>query len=236
MKVIRCLKCNAKSSFTGLSPGTVVYCTTCHAPLASFAAGREVEGTPACTYCTEVISFGEVRVICPTCAIEYHTECWDENGGCAVYGCIHGPKVTAKTPVPSGPTQNPYSSGRPFFTPPPPEPGGNYDEIPKPSGKDVMPENIEVTLNKIASTVGIFLLGGTAGMCFWGLLMLVIWVVGCLCMVIGTSISMFGTFLLSERFIRCIFWPLTIICPVAGGWLLWCYRAKISQFFKDPFW
>ncbi len=30
---------------------------------------------------------------CPACNTEYHAECWQENGGCGVYGCAQAPAV-----------------------------------------------------------------------------------------------------------------------------------------------
>lgn len=29
----------------------------------------------------------ETAASCPSCQARYHRDCWDENGGCAVYGC-----------------------------------------------------------------------------------------------------------------------------------------------------
>jgi len=36
---------------------------------------------------------GEDIVACPECRVPYHAECWEENGGCAIYGCAQVPKV-----------------------------------------------------------------------------------------------------------------------------------------------
>jgi hypothetical protein len=30
---------------------------------------------------------------CPECKTIYHTECWQENGGCGIYGCTHVPAI-----------------------------------------------------------------------------------------------------------------------------------------------
>jgi predicted RNA-binding Zn-ribbon protein involved in translation (DUF1610 family) len=35
----------------------------------------------------------ETVVTCPECHAPYHAECWEENGGCAIYGCKLVPKV-----------------------------------------------------------------------------------------------------------------------------------------------
>jgi hypothetical protein len=48
-----------------------------------------------CGYCLAPIQPGEAVETCPSCRAEYHRECWQENNGCAVYGC-------AQTPVTEG--------------------------------------------------------------------------------------------------------------------------------------
>ena len=49
--------------------------------------------SPTCTICfTEITVEGE-GCACPACFAPYHRECWDENGGCGVYGCKHAPVV-----------------------------------------------------------------------------------------------------------------------------------------------
>lgn len=44
-----------------------------------------------CSICQTVIVIGEVIVACPACTSPYHKECWDENQGCAQYGCTEAP-------------------------------------------------------------------------------------------------------------------------------------------------
>jgi tetratricopeptide (TPR) repeat protein len=40
-----------------------------------------------CRYCQSNIKVEEDAVLCPECSTPYHSECWAESGGCAVYGC-----------------------------------------------------------------------------------------------------------------------------------------------------
>jgi hypothetical protein len=40
-----------------------------------------------CQFCQTNIKSGEDFILCPSCSSSYHTECWYENCGCAVYGC-----------------------------------------------------------------------------------------------------------------------------------------------------
>jgi hypothetical protein len=48
-------------------------------------------------------------IICPECNVPYHAECWQENNGCAVYGCNSGDQVSANydyTTTTNTPSQN----------------------------------------------------------------------------------------------------------------------------------
>jgi Prokaryotic RING finger family 1 len=40
-----------------------------------------------CPYCLHPIVSDEPTLTCPTCQTSHHLECWDELGGCAMYGC-----------------------------------------------------------------------------------------------------------------------------------------------------
>ncbi len=68
-------------------------------PVAGAAPADVAGGT--CTVCQTTIAAGEAVVSCPECRQGYHSECWQENGGCAVYGCPAAPK-TVKGEAPSG--------------------------------------------------------------------------------------------------------------------------------------
>ena len=48
-------------------------------------------GALFCAICQTAIANGEGAVSCPDCGAPYHTECWNENNGCAVYGCSQVP-------------------------------------------------------------------------------------------------------------------------------------------------
>lgn len=50
-----------------------------------------------CSYCQSHLAEGEPVSVCPDCAAGYHPECWQENGGCAVYGCKQTPATEART-------------------------------------------------------------------------------------------------------------------------------------------
>lgn len=40
-----------------------------------------------CTFCQTPIKNEAEEYLCPSCSSPYHTDCWFENKGCAVYGC-----------------------------------------------------------------------------------------------------------------------------------------------------
>jgi hypothetical protein len=48
---------------------------------------------PKCAICLSPIGAAEATTVCPACQAVYHAECWEENGGCAVYGCAQVPAV-----------------------------------------------------------------------------------------------------------------------------------------------
>ena len=49
-----------------------------------------------CLICQSPIEPTETKSTCPSCKREYHSECWEQNKGCAVYGC---PQVPPAEPV-----------------------------------------------------------------------------------------------------------------------------------------
>lgn len=50
-----------------------------------------------CSLCHSPITIEEKTTICPGCQIIYHKECWDEIGGCGVYGCKNVPETDKRT-------------------------------------------------------------------------------------------------------------------------------------------
>ncbi len=43
-----------------------------------------------CPYCREALAAAAVRA-CPHCGTPHHQDCWEENGGCTVFGCKGAP-------------------------------------------------------------------------------------------------------------------------------------------------
>ena len=40
-----------------------------------------------CPVCSTEIQASDEKIICPDCKIAFHKDCWNENNGCATYGC-----------------------------------------------------------------------------------------------------------------------------------------------------
>lgn len=55
-------------------------------------ATEELAGK-VCPYCRFPIKAGDEVVICPSCAVPHHADCWRENGGCTTYGCPSSPQM-----------------------------------------------------------------------------------------------------------------------------------------------
>ena len=53
---------------------------------------------PRCGVCQTAFEAGDVVEPCPDCTAPHHRECWDENGGCAVYGCPRAPATLKAEP------------------------------------------------------------------------------------------------------------------------------------------
>ncbi len=49
-----------------------------------------------CAICQTPIEPGAQVQTCPSCASSYHSECWGENSGCALYGCPGVPKTEGR--------------------------------------------------------------------------------------------------------------------------------------------
>ena len=83
--------------------------------MSSKTAG-DAEVGRSCPYCRFSFKGGVSVTECPSCRAVHHSECWDENEGCAVLGCASAPPAAGTQPVapvppaPSGMTQPPPPS------------------------------------------------------------------------------------------------------------------------------
>ena len=44
-------------------------------------------GTTNCPVCCTEIQPDDEKIVCPDCKMPYHEDCWNDNNGCATYGC-----------------------------------------------------------------------------------------------------------------------------------------------------
>jgi hypothetical protein len=49
----------------------------------------------SCSYCLSPLAAEDARAECPECHGNYHVECWEDNGGCATFGCASSAGVAA---------------------------------------------------------------------------------------------------------------------------------------------
>jgi predicted RNA-binding Zn-ribbon protein involved in translation (DUF1610 family) len=54
---------------------------------------------PVCSICLSPIAESDSKNACPSCNAAYHSECWTENAGCAVYGCSQAPVVESRRAI-----------------------------------------------------------------------------------------------------------------------------------------
>jgi hypothetical protein len=49
-----------------------------------------------CAICQSPLAPQDELTQCPECHSAYHTDCWQENGGCAIYGCAQVPATEGR--------------------------------------------------------------------------------------------------------------------------------------------
>jgi hypothetical protein len=59
-------------------------------------ARESVASGTICPTCQTPISADEPATVCPVCKQAHHEECWNEVGGCAIYGCEAAPQFEKK--------------------------------------------------------------------------------------------------------------------------------------------
>lgn len=54
---------------------------------------EQLENAHICPICCSTIEANDKSIVCPDCNTAYHDECWQENHGCATYGCKSAPQA-----------------------------------------------------------------------------------------------------------------------------------------------
>jgi TM2 domain-containing membrane protein YozV len=88
-----------------------------------------------CPYCRGPVLAEDVPVVCNGCGAPHHSDCYEENGGCTVFGCAcappEEPKVSVSTPDLVSATAATAVAAPPVVsrTAPPPPPGVNQARV-----------------------------------------------------------------------------------------------------------
>jgi hypothetical protein len=69
------------------------------APEFAQAAPRSGSAGLICAICQSPLHADDPKSACPACKAEYHSDCWQENGGCAIYGCAEVPNVEQRRAI-----------------------------------------------------------------------------------------------------------------------------------------
>lgn len=102
MGTFRCSGCGEEIVTDDTETLAAMTCRACQR--SSAAAPGAPPDPPAadagrCGFCLSPMGAGEAVTVCPACHASYHEECWQENGGCAVYGCSQVPLVEPRRSV-----------------------------------------------------------------------------------------------------------------------------------------
>jgi DNA-directed RNA polymerase subunit RPC12/RpoP len=84
---VRCPACGFVILATSRAP------VATDAPKAAARTATAVDAGRMCSICLSAVAAGETLVACDQCELPFHEECWNENGGCATYGCARAPRT-----------------------------------------------------------------------------------------------------------------------------------------------
>jgi hypothetical protein len=59
------------------------------------------EAGRTCPYCRFALKAGTAGAFCSACRAAHHSDCWDDNGGCAIVGCMNAPRLSDATAAPN---------------------------------------------------------------------------------------------------------------------------------------
>jgi predicted RNA-binding Zn-ribbon protein involved in translation (DUF1610 family) len=103
-----CPHCSQSLEAPEEASGSAFACPSCQQQIevpmpaavpAQSAASPPAPSGPVCAICLSTITDTDAKTSCPSCSATYHAECWNENGGCAVYGCSQAPVVESRRAI-----------------------------------------------------------------------------------------------------------------------------------------
>lgn len=96
MAIYHCSSCGKTFTADEANIGPDLACPACQQWGEQLGANKPsniIEQTKLCGICLSVLGVSEESTSCPVCRADYHADCWNENKGCAVYGCSQAPQV-----------------------------------------------------------------------------------------------------------------------------------------------
>ena len=87
----RCPHCTQRFAVAPEHFGRRVRCPECGQAFRLQPDAQPTKVNGLCAVCRSPIGPDELATTCPECQAPFHRECWDYNGGCAVYGCSRVP-------------------------------------------------------------------------------------------------------------------------------------------------
>ena len=85
----KCSNCN--QIFEVSSESSIRFCPNCGTKIdleqPSHKESAVQQPSNICPVCSTEIQATDETIICPDCKIVYHKDCWNDNNGCATYGC-----------------------------------------------------------------------------------------------------------------------------------------------------
>jgi len=102
MAKLVCSSCGQEFTVTDDAIGSGATCPACQQwgrQGVTASPPKKVEQSKICGICLSALGADEESATCSTCSASYHADCWQENRGCAVYGCSEAPHVEQRSSV-----------------------------------------------------------------------------------------------------------------------------------------
>ena len=100
MATLVCSSCGQEFAVADDSVGNGGSCPACQQWSRQGGTGsipKNAGQTKICGICLSALGPDEASVSCSACNASYHGDCWQENKGCAVYGCSEAPQIDQRS-------------------------------------------------------------------------------------------------------------------------------------------